>query len=241
MPLVAQPGTGYNDYQTFGNYDSSILWQTASATGNTPVTSPVMNMTKYAAVGGYFLCTLGQCICNFVWYSDALLTFTIASRTVVLTSNITIGFGGWLIPNMGPFLQVQFTNIAGGNFQMNALAFGTNRTAPIQVSPQNGVLISQQGVSLGANSTLALYPTDYYSGPVQIWYDPQWAVGLLLFEVLSSVGNWDDLQQVQQSAAGNVSESIVVPLGAWRVVVGNSTGSAGTFFLTVTPSTTGAT
>lgn len=241
MPLVPAPGVGYADYATFGNYDSAVLWSQSSAVSTTPESSPVMNMTKYAAVGGAFLCTQGQCQVTFSWYSDPLLVFLIAERTFTLTSNIISGLGGWVIPNLGAYLQITFSNIAGGNYAMNAIAFGTNRQVPLAVSPQNSALIDVQNGFIGLGATLMFYPTDYYTGPLATWFDPGFSTWIVALQMLNTGGTWDTVNQASGTVAASQYLIWVTPLGAWRFAVTNSTGANSNYYLACVPAPTGST
>lgn len=240
MPLVPSPGTGYPDGQRLDNYDSGPLWNLGSVVDSTVKQSPVMNMQHFAAAGGYIISAAGICTCTMTWYADALLANIMSSKTFQLDHNVPATFGGMLIPNLGPFLQVTCSPIAGGAFGINALVIGSNRDSPIPWIPQNPVLIDQQSGSTPASGATQVYPSDYYAGPVWV----QYATGADTFvqlQYLNSAGVYD-LQAEQRPATPFLFSGVMVtPSGAWRVNVVNNTGAGITWNLIVTPTLTGAT
>lgn len=240
MPLVPSPNTGYPDGQRIANYDSGLLAEMANIAGPGPYVSSIINMQHYAAVCGQLACTVNPCVCTLAWYDDIATDIQAGLRTMALSPLIQPGNGGMLLPNLGPFLQITFTNIGGLNFTGEAIIFGSNRVSPIPFIPQYSTLIDQQNTAIGANATATLYPSDYYAGPLQLAYIVNQA-SAYAFQYLTPAGTWDQFINSQQVPASTwVVEQYTVPPGAWRFEVVNESAVVTTYFAAITPSVTGA-
>lgn len=240
MPLVSSPNTGYPDGQRIENYDSGLLAEMANIAGPGPYVSTLINMQHYAACAGNLACTVNPCACTLAWYDDIATDIQAGLRTMALSPLIQPGNGGMLLPNLGPFLQITFTNIGGLNFTGEAIIFGSNRVSPIPFIPTNSALIDQQNAAIAANSTATLYPTDYYAGPAQVSIFLSQGGGAAI-DILNTNGNWDVIGGPSAIAANVWSISqIVVPPGAWRLQVANLSANAGTYYAVVVPTLTGA-
>jgi hypothetical protein len=135
-------------------------------------------------------------------------------------------------------------NVSGpavGNPVATVTAFATNRISPTPVAPALPVLIDQQAAAIGGSAALGVYPSDYFAGPVSIWFDPQFASGYISLQYLTTAGTWDDITQLAWTAAPNTVFTWIAPPGAWRILIQNETVAASTYYLAVTPSITGGT
>lgn len=240
MPLVGSPGTGYPDGQRLANYDSGPLWNFTMVASPNPQSSPVMNMQHFAAAGGYVLATVAQAVVTFTWYADALLVNEISAKTFTVDHNIPAALGGFMIPNLGPFLQVTVTNIGGNPYAINALVFGSNRISPIPWIPQNSIIIDQQAVAIGASTGVDVFPSDYYAGPCDVYYSLTQA-NTFFIQGLNASGNYDILNGQNEVANSNSTFTFVAPAGAWKFRVGNDAAVAAAYTLVVVASLTGAT
>lgn len=240
MPLNSPPLTGYPAWQRIGNYDSGSLWTIDTGSVITQTTSPILNVSRYAYLGGRIQEVQSACYVAVQWYADAAATVAIAGRNIAL-SNL-IGQPAIIrLPNLGPYCKIIVTQLTGGNYHFKGLVFGTNRVHPLEFIPASPVLIDVQSQAIGAGSTVQFYPTDYYSGPVQLLVEGGQAAQLTM-GWLTNAGAWD-LFFVTNVPAGTFQpfSAIVTPPGAWRVAVENTGGAADNYLLSVIHSGTGAT
>ena len=238
-PLVSAPNRGYADYQRVGNYDTGTLWTVDTGPGQTLVTSPVLDVSRFAYLSGHLTCNTNQCSCAVLWWADAAATISIGARVFRLSDQIG-GTALIRLPNLGPYCNFQFTQAGAPTFAIRTYVIATNRVHPLEFIPGNPVLIDQQTAAIGASSTSTVYPSDYYAGPVSVWYLPAYASGDVNIQVLTSGGTWDYIARLANSAAGSFLTTMIAPPGAWRVIVSNNTAGASTYTLGVTPPTTGA-
>lgn len=206
--------------------------------GQTSVTSPVFDVSRYAYLAGTIGENLASAVVTLTWYLDSAGTTKIASRVFTVTDSITNAMQ-LRVPNLGSFCQVALTNTGTGIDRTVAQVFGTNRVHPLEFLPMYSVLIDLQGIALGAGASYVAYPTDYYAGPVDIYfYGSQ--VNQLVPKVLNTAGIWDTIEYLSEAGNVNVSKYAIMPDGAWRMDVTNTNNVAGTFNLVVTSSMTGA-
>lgn len=239
-PLISAPNRGYADYQRVGNYDSGILWSVDTGSINVGISSPLLDVGRYAYLGGTIAGLLNQSQVSIFWYADAAATIQVGERFIQLHGQI-LQPAQIRLPNLGPFVRINCNITGGANQDVQANVFGTNRVHPLEFIPVNPLVIDQQNVAIAAGVTANLYPFDYYAGPCRLWMlvsqTSQWQL-----QALSSAGVWELFDQQQGFAAfANVEQTLITPPGAWRLAVQNTSGTAGNYWAVVTPSTTGAT
>ena len=240
MPIASQPTRGYTDYQREGNFDTGSFFGTNVLQLLTmPLVSNLQDVSRYAYVAGTFDCGLGQIQIEFDWFLDGQASAAIGKRIIMVDANIA-AIAQIRLPNLGPFLQITLTPVTA-NPECAWQFIASNRVYPLEMIPVHPVLIALQGQAINAGATLNLYPVDYYSGPVAVWYDPTFTTGNCDLQYLTTSGTWAYIDQLSHTTNGNNDRQWVVPTGAWRLTVGNTSAGNSSFFLGVTPSTTGST
>lgn len=240
-PLVNAPNRGYADWQRVDNYDSGQLYSDPGTSGAGSIATSVLDVSRYGYIAGYDFAAAGSFEAGFFWYIDAAATVGVGLRQFMLDSNITDD-AQYRLPNMGPFLKVAWSTIGAGPWTHRAELFGTNRVHPLELIPRSPVLIDQQAIAIAAGATATFYPSGYYSGPAQWWVETGTQVGSLRFQYLTTAGTWDILNELPSVAATSDGSGIaVVPSGAWRAQLTNEGAVSASFYLTVTPTMTGAT
>lgn len=239
-PLAVPPNRGYADYQRIGNYDSAPLFNQVVGPQNTQFTSGILDVSRYAYLGGRITPNGGDFSVQLTWFADAAGTITLNWRTFQITPNIA-GNATLHIPNLGPFVQLQLTAIGGANYTTTIVLIGTNRVHPLEFIPRNPLLLSVQNLAIAANSHVIIYPSDYYAGPVQWLIQANvatpWAVE---FDSLQPDGTYPAIYQLSGNSADTPGTALTPP-GAWRAIVYNTDVAAHNFWFVVTPSMTGAT
>lgn len=239
-PLASPPSRGYADYQRVGNFDSGVIIAADSGVRNTPYITGLEDVSRYAYLGGFMQASSGQCEVIINWYFDAAGSIGPVSRTFQLYSGIGVS-AQIRLPNLGPFVQIESISAGGGNYEFVAEIIATNRVHPLEFIPKNAILFDNQAQSLAVGDN-ALYPSDYYAGPVIIhWNNPVAGCNLQL-QVLTPTNVWDTYYEQSFAAVTLAEFQSITPPGAWRLVAHN--GSGGVMngqVIAVTPSTTGAT
>lgn len=237
-PIAATPNRGYIDYQRVSNYDSPLMdFSTAALTVS--FTGAVQDVSRYAAFVTVTapLAVIGYLTCQ--WSTDALLTNVVGQRTVPFDYS---GLGAiiWRAPNLGPYVRAKWFNVSGVPGATLLETFATNRLpSPNEITPSTTFLIDKQSVAIGGAANSYHYPADYYAGPVQVWMNTSSSSLVLDFQALNIAGVYDSYNQIAVPA-GNLTEVIITPVGAWRVHIANP-GAATSYYLTVMASATGST
>jgi hypothetical protein len=239
-PLVLSPNRGYADYQRIDNYDEGLVWNENPGPINFAVNSPVLDVSRYSRLGGFMQVGLQGMLVELSWYADSAGTVGLGSKQFMLTNLINDAMQPLMI-NMGPFCKVSLQGAAAGNYQPIIKLYGTNRDHPLEFVPMQAVLIDEQLLGIGANGTQTIYPSDYYAGPLNVWYQPAFASGAVAFEYLTIANAWDLFDHTTQTvASADYRYTTITPTGAWRVIVGNNTAAASDFYLAATPTLTGS-
>ena len=235
-PIVAQPNRGYADWQRIANYDTPALLNVTNV--STPYAPSAQDVSRFSHVGFFIGQQAVPQFITFEWFLDPALTQQCGQQFFVMDPAINAPMQGHY-PNLGPFLSVTANCIPNpGHF--TGLFWASNRDVGYPITPKNPVIVDQQNAAIGIDTTVNVYPSDYYAGPAQVWFSPIYATGSLEFQYETVSGAWDYFQTFAFLAQGPINYPIDLPPGAWRVVVFNSTASAVTYFLTVTPSQTGS-
>ena len=237
-PLVSPPARGYQPWQRIENYDSGALWSGNAQVinANLPIPQP-LDVSRYAYLGGYVSLSAGVLYLVLNYYADAAATVGLGARFIVIDSAINAPVQ-IRIPNLGPFVSGGFVLI-GASATVTWTIIGTNRAHPLEIIPAHPILIDQEGTNINAGATLTVYPGDYCAGPAHIRAVLSQAGGLYLdYETLAGV--WNVLTSAGLAAGGGFDENVILPPGAWRIRVQNTSGVAATLSLTVWPSLTGS-
>lgn len=237
-PLVNPPNRGYSDYQRVDNWDGPILDQQTMHTFNAPEQSGVLDVSRYAYIGGSMTATTGTAY-SFTanWYADQAASEFVGSRIFVIQASMGHQMQ-FRLPSIGPWLSMIWTPVTANAIRTNVIQ-ATNRQHPLEIVPVTSILLTKQGVSIPATTTTRYFPTDYYSGPARVWVSGAGIVGFLGVEYLDTTNTWNPIDEMPL-AAGDNRGTITTPTGAWRIYVDNTTASAQTVDVVVTPSTTGS-
>lgn len=241
MPVIqSSPLNGYQDYQRTENYDSPILFQQINATIGAGITSPVLNTQRYAFIGGIDGCGSGKSLATITWYEDPSPTNSVGS--IVIPTDASVALQAQLrIPNLGPYCQFVWTDIAGGGSRQNSRLIGSNKSYFGPFVPTSPWLIDQPSAAISVSATVTLYPNSFFAGPVQIFAQTSLTSWQLQTQFMNVTGGYDDGPTWLFSAAATPEVvQFIAPLTAWRVNVINGTAGAGTYFLSAIPSLTGA-
>lgn len=239
MPIVQPPARGYPDWQRISNWDSPILWNYGYLHNNTQFFGPIMDVSTFGYLGGTIQEAFAQSNWTAIWYEDPLAAVQLGAITFQLSTLMQLPMQ-LRIPNLGPFCQVNGNGVGGAFYTVQTRVMATNRVHPSQIISQNPVLIDQQVALIGAAASVAVYPAGYYSGPMRIWFQPT-QIGQVYLQYLNAAGNWDYVDGTAQLAANSDSElTWMAPIGAWRIVVTNAAAVPASYYLAVTPSTSGS-
>ena len=235
-PIVAQPNRGYADWQRIANYDTPALLNTTNV--GTPYAPSALDVSRYSHVGFFIGQQAVPQFITFEWFLDPALTQQCGQQFFVMDPSINAPMQGHYA-NLGPFLSVTANCIPNpGHF--TGLFWASNRDVGYPITPNHPVLIDQQNVTIGATTTIDIYPQDYYAGPVTVWFSTDFAAGAFRIFYENVSASWDILVQIALSATGDNRLTTIVPAGAWRCDAINSGGAAGHYYLTVTPSLSGS-
>ena len=238
MSINSPPLRGYDDWQRTVNYDSGALYNNAAISTPPIVTVLGLNMSRYACVGGEISCATGAMNVALLWSVDSLQTEPVATRNFVLIPNNNL-IAQINIPNLGPFLRARFISITGGVSTGSALLIGTNRELPYQMIPNDVVLIPDTTTNVPANGSVAVYPNDYYAGPVRLDVNPA-AAGAYQIQYLNTANVWTNMFIYTPAVGAETVIQSQTPMGAWRVLIQNLTAGAANFILNMAYSPTGA-
>jgi hypothetical protein len=240
MSPLAPANSGYPDGQRVENWDTQILYHDGGLNVNTSIQTGLLNVSRYAYLGGFDQAATLSLQATFLWYSDNVNFIPVGSRTFVLDSNIN-SRAQYRLPNLGPWATIVWTNITNGTPTHSSQIFATNREHPLEFIPAHVDLVNIQGSAIAGTTTQTVYSSDYYAGPVDVWFEAPAASWLLSFFYLDIHDNWVEFFQTPQStAASDLQYKVVTPPGAWRVKVSNLNAAGGTYYLNVRQSQTGS-
>lgn len=239
MSISAPGSRGYGDWQRVDNWDSDPILQEFINPTVGGITSGVLDVSRFAYLGGSVQVTGGTCLMQVNWYADQALTEQIGSRRWTLGAPPGSPCS-MRVPNLGPFCTVGFFLIGGAPLA-DVLLIATNRYNPLEFIPQFPLLVSQQNVTIAAAGSLTVTMGDYYAGPVQWWVaNPTGSVAMLRFNFIDVDGTNKTIYQAQIPVTADTNGTAIVPPGIWSAVLINNSGAAANFFLTVRHSVTGA-
>lgn len=239
MPVAPAGTSGFPDWARVVAWDTPIQW---SAT-NQHITGPLgppepINAQSWANLAGVILVNAGQTLFRFLWDGTGTPTFEAGERNIPL-GDVTIGYSAIRLSHLGPSLTPTVTPIGADAFVSFGL-FSTNRPSPIETFPPFPQLVSVKAATLGAGLTAHNYANRLHAGPARVFVQTP-ATGWFLEAVsLDTAGNWDYFDY-QALPAGNSVFDTVMPLASCDFQIVNTTGVAGSYYLSVTPSTTGGT
>lgn len=198
-----------------------------------------MDVSRSAYLGGRMAETESTCVVGIQWYMDKGASIPIGGRQFTLSSLI-VGQMSFRLPNMGPFAQMNFTAIAGGQYTASARVIGTDRVHPLEFIPGSPRLLSLVNAPIGAGSNQLQPPQEYYAGPALVSAFATVAGMQIITEWVDLANNVETVDVVVLAASTWTRWSTVTPPGAWSMGISNP-GAAGAYHLSVIPSMTGAT
>lgn len=229
---------GYPDGQRLQNWDSPTFYSIINQRVPAQVQSPIGDVSRYASVEGVVGVGIAQAFLTFQWYGDAQGNLVLGTRQFNLDPNINQA-GQFLIPNMGPFLQVSISGFGGGDPSVYLTVNPTNRQRLLEWLPFNPVLIAQTNIALAASAIDNFYPSDYYGGPVYVHLQATQPASFML-KYLNNVAAFTNLAVFTQAANVPLVQSLIVPEGAWRLDAQNTNATAGTCTIRIWQSATGS-
>lgn len=236
MPLAPSGSRGYPPWQRIQNYDSPVLWSSSPVLSTVTVTSPVIDVSRYAYLGGSLDSTHLAFWVDIQWFVDAAATVRVGRQQFLV--DVSTAACKLRLPNLGPFCVISCAPAPGPSFSAVINVFGTNRVHPLEFIPETPQLLTWEAQTIPNGQSYVNIP-DYYSGPVlivslanttQITVTPQW------FDSTRGAHNID--QWI--SGGGAITRvDTVLPDGFCAILLTN-TGAAQTGSLWVTASATGA-
>lgn len=241
VAAVANPaGIGYPDGQRVSNFTGPTLW--SSNTGPVALVPALrlgpFDVSRYGFLGGSLQVSGGFSSVVLTWYEDQAEQYPIATREFFLAPNITEPAQIHL-PNLGPYVSILASSGESGATLTGQL-LGTNTPHPLEFIPVNTQFVYEYGKAINANTAIYLYPTDYYSGALHVWYESNGAM-FFIIETLQGDGVWNYHSQLATPSAGaQFDQTILVPGGAWRWHLANTGTSSLTYYLAASPSPNGS-
>jgi hypothetical protein len=240
MSVLGAGAVGYDDYQRIANYDSEVLYSFVAPPSSSSLQSPVLPVLRWSYLEGTLAPTVNPSALQFVWTSDAAGIDVVGTRQFIVAPAIANPLQ-FRLSNLGPYVNFEQVPVGGLNWGCAGSMSGGNRQSLLEAIPTQSVLIDQQAIAIAGNGQATIYPTDYYAGPMSVWFYPQFATGSLVLLGLTPANTWDNLNVYNNTVANPIVPlTWIAPFGAWRILVGNTTAGASTFYLAVTASATGA-
>lgn len=239
-PLVAAPNRGYGDWQRVNNYDTAPIFSNNVAIVGAELKSPIVDVSRFAYLAG--LVSSGNSN-NFrleiTWFADAAGTIALGTRE--MSFDIAMVNPAQLrLPNLGPFAQLVFVPF-GPAMLPDCVIIATNRDHPLELIPTRSVLTSQQSINIAATSNLFIAGDDYYSGPARLWLTFTTIVGVQI-RSLDRINSYELVYQHDNvPALTNLIDTVIIPPGAWQLVLTNSASSVSNGFAVLAQPNTGAT
>ena len=238
-PLIAPPSRGYADMQRIANYDSPVLFSENFASHPGNAATPVLDVSRYAYIGGTDAVFTLDVQLSFSWWMDAAGTIAAGTRIFQMTPNIA-NPAQYRLPNLGPFVTITYTPLTAGTWQHTCELIGTNRQHPLEFIPTQWRILYSNAVSIPASGSETLYPTDFYAGPMAVFTNTTQVCAVSL-QAENTSGTWERLEALTTVVSTNALTTWVAPPGAWRIQVVNTSGTtASTTTVTCTQSQSGA-
>ena len=215
----------------YADFDRVQSWDGPGLDNATHVIAPLDNYhsgaldcSRYQYIAGEVLNATGYAWAKFTFFLDPELSVIVGSFTTPINSGAGIGFV-LHIPCLGPFVQVQYTDVSGSTNSITSKLFATNRAGwspfnlppgmyifvPWQVIPASSVAVFNAGVSIAGDVVLTVTS----DGPIGF-----------AIQALDVTGNWQSVwsETVNTSSNGAVYR-LSVPSGPVRVQINNPGGA----------------
>ena len=236
--MTSRGPLGYPDYQKVNNWDGPLLFSAKELLLSEGQEQGPWDMSRYASLLAR-LEILGTPIgVNLAWTTaQGALGGLTATRFFVLEPNILAPIQ-ILIPNLGPSLKWTTTTEVGKTAKLTANVHGSNRVNPLGFVPRGPLVLSRR-ITFAKAETVTLYPSDYYGGPAQVYYEKEGQTLTFVVEAQVMPGEWVSTFLHETAAAkGNDTFSLLLPPTAWRLAV--VSGGLQNFNVRVAPSYSGS-
>lgn len=170
-------------------------------------------------------------VLTFFWTIDAAGQQIVGVQGLNLSSLI-VSTNQLRIPNQGPYLYVTYQPFVGPN-PLALNLFGTNVGNVLQHIPGDTILLNEHNRTLGPYAATAIYPCDYFAGEARLYLSAPAGVRATVYGADLTDQFWP------LDATGPGSLTTITPMGTWLVVISNSTGSAVSYTVAVTPLASG--
>jgi hypothetical protein len=238
MSPIVTTGRGTPDWQRSVSWDGPAIDSYAPGTITTLQTRGPYYLTSWEKLAGWAILQGGNAQWQIGFYQDVALTQFVQARGWVM-ANALAGPIYLSLPVGGPYAQLNVQPI-GVSTQPTIHLFGSNRESISQAPTSFDFLVDLQATPIGGTTTSTFYPSQYFAGPVDLFFQPAAATQTVLVQVMSTAGTWDYIFAASPAASADVEQTLIMPLGAWRVQVQNANAAASTFFLTCMASNTGS-
>ena len=238
-PLANAPNRGYGDWQRIVDWDSPILFHESGVTHNADFATPVMDVSRFAYLGGIDFVQVNNCAVAVAWFADAGATELVGERVFILGMTMQTP-AQYRMPNLGPFVQLQYLRIAGVSFTHSCFLFGTNRQHPLEAVPAIASFLLSASGTVANGFSVQGNPENYYAGPALAYFSTPAANWSLQFKTIDS-NNASYTFDTIVTTGNNTRFTTVVPFGYWFVSINNQSGASGNFSLVMSASETGST
>lgn len=239
-PLIGAPSRGYADYQRTQNMDTGAIVSINRGATKPSDDSGIQDVSRFEYLGGQDRCFTTPVLVTVFWFADAAGLVTMGARQFVLSPSVA-NAAQYRLPNLGPFVEIQWASISGGNFAHQATILATNRFHPLEFIPESALLFSATATAIGAAAAVDVFPSDYYAGPMTCQVTS--AGGATAFQAqaeLQGGGIVNISPAITPAANAFTNLTFVAPPGVWWIAVGNP-GAATNFSITAVPTMTGST
>jgi hypothetical protein len=225
-------------YAQSGNYAPSFLqisaWTSIGAKTRYPA-SGTFDLSNYGYIGGIIGLNpsgdLSHGVVTFFWTSDTAGQQIVGVQGMNLSSLI-VSTNQLRLPNQGPYLYITYQPFLGPN-PLAANLFPTNVGNVLQEIPGDTILIDEANRPLGAYTSTAIYPADYFAGEARLYLSAPAGVTVTLY----GADLTDQFWPLDSTTNGSITT--VCPMGTWLVVVSNASSSQVQYTVAVTPLLTG--
>lgn len=166
-------------------------------------------------------------VVTFYWTTDAAGDNIVGTQGMHVSSSIP-SMAELRMLNRGPYLHFTYEAFVGPN-PLAANLFTTNNGGNQPLLCGDTILIDEQDATLAANTSVPIYPDDYFAGEGRLYLSAPANVKV----TIHGVDLTDQFWPLDCVSPG--SYTTVFPIGTWLAVVSNSNGSAITYTLAVTP------
>lgn len=231
---------GNEDWQRTSNYDGPVLFSQGGEekTGSIELLNTLF-VGRYAYLAGIANTEVNAYELRLRWFADEAATILVGERNIII--DVTIASNAQIrILNLGPWVRVSFIVAPGKKYKPSVVLLPSNRIAPTECIPQQSTLIPPTLITLPKGAEKNVNPVSYFSGPVRFLFISKAVAGLIVVQVSTSPGVYEEICNIPLPAKGILEPTIITPLGAWRVAVENTSAEEGSYVVAGIWSPTGS-